>query len=238
VLVTNTGGNPVSGVSAEYRSGGGGWQSIGTTNAKGLVTAAVSSGTYDVRAKLYGVTSTVSGVSVGVGTLVYVSTVPLTATLISWDGTVEQGVQMNATPSGGSQFSLGTTGASGVTLDVLPGTYDISTVYNNVTATQSNQPVIAATTVTFHSAPLTVKVVTKVGNGIPGVVVTVTPDQGAALASQVTGSDGTAVFDLLPWTYGLEGDYQVQGGNQTHTVTLDSVPTSTDPTVIQLTANR
>jgi prepilin-type N-terminal cleavage/methylation domain-containing protein len=238
VLVTNTAGNPVSGVSAEYRSGAGAWQSIGLTNAKGLVNKAVGSGTYDVRAKLYGVTSTVSGVSVGVGTLVYVSTVPLTATLHSWDGTVEQGVPMSATPSGGSQFSLGNTGPSGVTVDVLPGTYDVSVTYNNVTVTQSNQPVIAATTVTFLSAPLTIRVVTKVGNGVPGVVVTLTPLGGSALTSQVTGSDGTAVFDLLPWQYGGELDYQVQGGNQTHTVTFDPMQTGTDPTVFEVVANR
>jgi prepilin-type N-terminal cleavage/methylation domain-containing protein len=238
VLVTNTSGNPVSGVTAEYRSGAGAWQSIGLTNAKGMANKPVSSGTYDVRATLHGVTSTVSGVNVGVGTLVYVSTVPLTATLTSWDGTVEQGVPMSATPSGGSQFSLGNTGPNGVTVDVLPGTYDVSVTYNNVTVTQSNNLVIQATTVPFHSAPLTVKVVTKVGNGIPGVVVTLTPSPGAALPSQVTGSDGTAVFDLLPWLYGGELDYQVQGGNQTHTVTIDPMQTGTDPTVVVLTANR
>src|SRR5207253_10946918 len=91
MLVTSVNGSPVQNVSAEYRSGAGAWQSLGTTNAKGTVTGAVSSGTYDVRASLHGVYSTVAGVSVGVGTLVYVSTVPLTAHVVSWDGTEETG---------------------------------------------------------------------------------------------------------------------------------------------------
>src|SRR4029079_11103078 len=86
VRVTAVDGQPVQGVAAEYRSGSGAWQSIGSTSSEGTANLPVSSGTYDVRAKLYGVASTVSGVHVGVGTLVYVSTVPLTARMLTWSG--------------------------------------------------------------------------------------------------------------------------------------------------------
>ncbi len=240
VLVTASDGQPVTGVTAEYRAGNGAWQSIGSTGSTGTANAPVPAGTYDVRAKLYGVASTVSSVQVGVGTLVYVSTLPLTAQILTWSGSQIPGVLMNASPAGQSSwFSFGpTTVGAGATAQVLPGVYDVETSYHNVTAQQNDEHVLAATTVTFHTAPLTVQVVDGSGAGVAGATVTLTPDTDAALATQTTGVDGKVVVDLLPWTYGIVGEIQLQPDAQVHTVTLDSVPTTTDPEVVQLTVNR
>lgn len=238
LLVTATDGRPIASVQGQYRSGAGAWQDIGLTNAKGFVNAPVASGTYDVRAVYQGVTSTVAGVSVGVGSMVYVSTVPLTTRILTYDGAQIQGAVPQAQGATGTGwFNLPNTGASGSTVDVLPGAYDVRMTYNGVTATQSNQTVISATTVTFYTAPLAVHVINR-GAGVAGVTVTYTPTGGSALPSLVTDVDGVVSLDLLPSSYDLSAVYVVPGGGQTHTASLDAVPTGTEPQVIELKANR
>lgn len=238
LLVTGADGHPVAAVQGQYRLGAGAWQDIGLTNAKGFVNAPVSSGTYDVRARYHGVTSTVAGVSVGVGSMVYVSTVSLTAQILTYDGAQIQGALPEAQGATGTGwFSLPLTGPAGSTIDVLPGAYDVRMTYNGVTATQTNQPVVSATTVTFLTAPLTVHVINK-GSGVAGVSVTFTPTGGTALPVLVTDVDGIATYDLLPSSYDLEAVYVVPGGAQTHTASLDAVPTGTQPGVVELKANR
>lgn len=239
MLVSGSDGHPVQFVTAQYRQGNGAWQTLGQTNAKGFVNGPVASGTYDVRAVLHGATSTVPGVHVGVGALVYVSTVPLTAQILTYGGAQIQNVLMNASVAGANGwFSFGPTGASGASVDVLPGTYDVQTTYNNVTATQTSQSVSGATTVTFQTAPLTVRVLTKTGNGVAGAVVTITPTGGTALGAQVTDVDGTITLDLLPSNYDISAVYQIPNSSLTNTVSLDAVPLGTQPDVAELRGNR
>jgi len=193
VLVTASDGEPVQGVAAEYRSGSGACRASAARAAPVLRTCRSRPAAYDVRAKLYGVSSTVAGVEVGVGTLVYVSTVPLTAQILTWSGSPDPkrhhvGESGRPGHAGSRSTRRGRPARRRRCCRRVRRGNDLPQ-----TSPRSNRASrsFAPTTVTFSDRAAHRAGAEQYGQRVPGVTVEVTPDTEPSLVAQVTRSDGT-----------------------------------------------
>ncbi len=220
VAVMNPDGTAVAGAVVSYSQGA--WTPMGSTDANGQVNAALADGNYDFRVVLRGTTNTLSGVAVTQGILVTFPTVNLTVDLLDGAGAPLAGGAVSIVSSGGNASSLGTTPGSGsVAAQILPAVYDVTMTYAGRSMTQTGISVNAATTVTFRTHTLTVRLESD-GDGapLPGGVVTATPTGGTPYALGTTNGSGVVVATLLGGPYTVSMTYN--GVTTTQSVTLSA----------------
>ncbi len=229
VAVMNPDGTAVSGAAVSYSQGS--WTAIGTTGVSGQVNAPLADGTYDFRVVLNGTTNTLSAVTVTQGTLVTFPTVQLTVSLTNSTGAPLSGGAVSILSSGGSASSIGTTGAAGsVTTQVLPAVYDVTMTYASRSMVKTGISVNAASTVSFQTHALTVRLLSS-GGGAPlaGGVVSATPSGGSPIALGTTSAAGTVVATLLDGGYTVSMTYNGTTTTQSATLSSDTTLTFTAP---------
>ena len=201
-------GAPLAGGIVSVRSSGGSTSSLGTTSTTGNVAAQILPAIYDVSMSYAGRSITRTGVAVNAPTTITFQTHTLTVRLEYSDSRAPlAGGVVTATQSGGTQYALGTTNASGVVVaTLLNGQYTVAMTYNGVTTSQSVS-VNASTTVVF-TAPervtATLRMLASTGTGLHG--------QDGAMWYRASGGSswifagypnagGTVSFSAHPGTY-------------------------------------
>ena len=250
VLVAGSNGTPVANTAVSYRKdGGSSWDDLGATDETGVVTGEVPAGRYDIRATLWGATNDLFGVDVTSGTLVVLPTVALTIQF--------QDSATNPLPDGaaairqtGTQdwFSIGVTPNTGsFVVEVLPSDYDVQltafwTTWDDTTNaptdgvsnSKANLAINSATTVTFQTTKLTVKIFDSSGAPVGDAAISAKPTGAADGVSAVTGSDGWAVLQLLPGSYDISETFVSTGAVDGTVATLKAVPIGSLPVVAEL----
>ena len=228
------GSGPLAGGSVSVQSAGGSSSNLGTTGSSGSVVAQVLPAIYNVTMAYAGRSATQTAISVSAPTTVAFGTHTLTVRLLSAGGAPLSGGTVSVTPSGGSAFSLGTTGASGsVSASVLDGAYTVAMTYNSSTTTQS--PTVSAdTTITFQPTSTTLLMRSSTGSGLTGQDGAIwwrNPGTSAWTFAGYPNSSGIVNITLLSGSYDFEarwlGVYQVQSAvpvTAGTTVTWQSVP--------------
>jgi hypothetical protein len=196
VRVLTSTGAPVAGAVVTYVLAG--YPStFGTTGSNGITTANLAADSTTMAIAYAGGTDSRS-VTVGPGTLITFSTVPLTVQLLTSTGTGIPGATVN-------QYNpywnlIGTTATNGTTTkEVLPGTYQyFEVVYAGANVGQTNIVVSGPTTITFTTVEVTVTV-TNGGTSVAGASVSYLNPYSNSFGS--TGSAGQVTKQMLEGTY-------------------------------------
>ncbi|MEX2251013.1 MAG: PKD domain-containing protein [Acidimicrobiia bacterium] len=223
-LLDSTGANGISGAAIEFN--GGGWQSLGSTDANGNVTAELLGVNTNFRVTHLGLTASKSQ-NTGTNPNIVFQTTAITLRLL--DSTGANGIpgavmQYNA---GGYQ-TLGTTDSTGTVTAELLGVNTTFRVNHagqtqNKTQNTATNPVVA-----FQTAAVVVRLLDSTGtNGIPGAVMQY--NAGGYQTLGTTDSTGTVTAELL----GVNTTFRVNHAGQTQNKTQN---TATNPVVAFQTA--
>ncbi|HEY3834470.1 MAG TPA: prepilin-type N-terminal cleavage/methylation domain-containing protein [Acidimicrobiia bacterium] len=197
------------GVSATPSAGGSSIV-LGTTDASGTVTATLLDGTYDVTITFSGQTSTQTVSITGSATITF-RFVTVTVHLAQSSGAALSGGDAAAwyRAAGSNSWSaLGTPNSSGnATVDVLPSTYDFEARWFGISEAQSAVPIATATTVTFHTVGVPLRMRTSTGAPLSGqdslVYMRIT-GQPSWTAVGVPDAAGDVTAELFPGIYDFE----------------------------------
>ncbi|HEY1737942.1 MAG TPA: type II secretion system protein, partial [Acidimicrobiia bacterium] len=228
VAVVASDGSGVVGVAVTYETPGDpSWTTIGSTDARGRVSAPLADGAYDIRVGYDGATNILSQVTVTNGTLVTFPAVPLTVRLRDASGNGVAGGAIAVAVDGGASIALGVTPASGdVVTQVLPSTYDVSLTYGSSVSTHHGVTVAGPTATTFQMCSAVVRLRAVNGTGLGWGAVTATPSAGGnPISVGTTDASGTVTTTLLDGTYDVTMSFL--GETSTQTVTISGSATIT-----------
>jgi Tfp pilus assembly protein PilE len=240
-LVSST-GTGLSGQDAAFfgrPSGTTMWWAAGAPAASGAVVQEVFPGTYDFEARWFGATS----VQVSVPVLPYA---PPTVTFQTVRATLRElsstGVGLAGQDEATWVRQSGTTGwyatdplvAGVATQELFAATYDVKARWLGVLSVQSSVAIGAASTVTFTSVPLTLRMFTSTGAGLTGADEALWVRQSGTMVSYLVGApsaSGVKLQEVFPTTYDVKarwlGLVSVQSSiviSGPSTVTFTSVP--------------